>query len=321
MTDTTSPGTPAPATPPTPAPKKKRSLGRLVLKLFGVLVLLIIVGLAAVYFLRNTFVRSGVVYGGQYATDQTTALEAAELSVFGGNLDLSTMKIANPANGGYKEPQFLTMKDCAVQVDTGTLLSNTIVVDNIHISGLEIYLEQNGAKNNLAEIMDIIKKKTSAADTGTAGSPNTPQAPGRSLKINHLVLANTKVHLRGIISMDLDLGPIQIDEPTNPDGRPMKIADVIGKVLLHVCQQIVNNPQLPGDFKNGLKDVSKLVDNLKGNLDKGLKDLSKNLGNVKNLQEAGKNLENLGKDGTKGLQDMGKGLQNLIPGQKPATKP
>jgi hypothetical protein len=314
MTDTTTPGTPTPTTPPTPAPRKKRSLGRLILKLFGVLVILLVIALAAVYFLRNTFVRSGVIYGGQYATDQTTALDAAELSVFGGNLDLSSLKIANPSKGSYKEPEFLTMKNCAVQVDAGTLLSNTIVVDNIHISGLEIFLEQNGAKNNLAEIMDIIKKKTSAADAAPAGSSAAPQSPGRNLKINHLVLANTKVHLRGIISMDLDLGPIQIDDPTNPDGRPMKIADLIGKILLNVAQQIVNNPQLPGDFKNGLKDVSKLVDGLKGNLDKGLKDMTKNMGDLG--KDPGKNLQ----DASKGLQDMGKGLQNLIPGQKP-TKP
>jgi hypothetical protein len=310
MTDTTTPGTPTPS--PTPAPKKKGSLGKLLLRLFGVLVILVVVALAGLYLFRNTFVRRGVVYGGEFATGQTTALDAADLSVFGGTLDLSTLKIANPANSGYKEPQFLTMKSCGVGVDSGTILSDTIVVKNIDISGLEIFLEQNGAKNNLAEIMDIIKTKSPAASTAPA---NTSQASGRNLKINRLTLKGTKVHLRGIVAMDLDLGDIQIDDPTNPDGRPMKIADVISKVLLHVAQQIVNNPQLPGDFKNGLKDVSKLVDGLKGNLDKGLKDLSKNLENMG--KDAGKGLQ----DASKGLQDMGKGLQNLIPGQKPATKP
>jgi hypothetical protein len=273
------------------------------------------VGVGVLYLMRNTLIREGVVRGGEYATDQKTALDSADLSFAAETLGLNGLKIANPPTGNYKEPQFLTMKDCAVKVQTNTLLSDTIVVDNIHISGLEIYLEQNGAKNNLAEIMDIIKKKSPAASTAPAGSSSAPQSPGKNLKINRLVLANTKVHLRGIVSMDLDLGPIQIDDPTNPDGRPMKIADVISKVLLHVAQQIVNNPQLPGDFKNGLKDVSKLVDGLKGNLDKGLKDMSKNLENMG--KDAGKGLQ----DANKGLQDMGKGLQNLIPGQKPATKP
>jgi hypothetical protein len=322
MTDTTAPGTP---TPTTPAPKKKRSVGGLILRLFGVLVLLFVLTLAGLYFFRNTLVRAGVVRGGYYATDQTTALEAADLAIFGGTLDLSTLKIANPAKSGYKEPNFLSMKSCNVNVDSGTFLSNKIVVKEIKIDGLEIFLEQNGAKNNLAEIMDIIKAKTSAASPA-AGSSTAPQSPGRSLAITHLSLKNTKVHLRGILSMDLNLGDIQIDDPTNPDGRPMKIADVIAKVLLNVAQQIVNNPQLPADFKNGLKDVTKLVDDLKGNLNKGLKDVSKNFENLgkdggKGLQDAAKGLENMGKDGGKGLQEMGKGLQNLIPGQKPATKP
>jgi hypothetical protein len=94
----------------------------------------------------------------------------------------------------------------------------------------------------------------------------------------------------------------------------MKIADVMVKVLLHVSQQIVDNPMLPGEFKNGLKDVSKIVDSLKGDL---LKD------GGKGLQNALSNLPDLSKDAGKSVQDVTKGLQNLIPGNKPqpATQP
>jgi hypothetical protein len=263
--------------------------------------------------MRNTLVRAGVIRGGTYATDQATLLDAADLSLTAGTLDLSQLHIGNPT--GYKEPKFLIMKTCNVSVDTGSILSNAIVVNQIDISGLEIFLEQNGAKSNLGELLDIMKKKSPAASSAPAsGQSSAPSSPGRQLKIAKLHMASTKVHLRGFVNLDLDLGPIEMDDPTNPDGRPMKIAYVMVKILLHIAQQIVDNPMLPADFKNGLKDVSKIVDGLKGDL----------------LKDGGKGLQNAVKDATKQLQDIGKdpgkslqGLQNLIPGNKPqpATQP
>jgi len=303
--------TDSPATP-TPAPRK-RSLLKIIFRLFGLLVLLVVLGLVALYFMRNTLVRAGVVRGGQYATDQTTLLDAADLSLAAGTLDLSQLQISNPT--GYKELKFLALKNCNVSVDTGSLFSNTVVVNQIDISGLEIFLEQNGAKNNLGELLDIMKKKSPAASTAPAsGNSSAPSSPGKQLKIGKIRLASTKVHLRGLVSLDLDLGTIEMDDPTNPDGRPMKIADVMVKILLHIAQQIVENPKLPADFKNGLQDVTKLVDNLKGTL-------SKDVG--KNLQDALKNVPDLGKDAGKNLQDLGKNLQNLMPGNKsqPASQP
>jgi len=312
--------TDSPATPtPTPSPKR-RSLVKIILRLFGILVLLVVIGVVALYFMRNTLVRAGVVRGGQYATDQTTLLDAANLSLAAGTLDLSQLQISNP--NGYKEPKFLAMKNCNVSVDTGSLLSSTVVINQIDISGLEIFLEQNGAKNNLGELLDIMQKKSPAASTAPAsGNSSAPSSPGKQLKINKIRLASTKVHLRGLVSLDLDLGTIEMVDPTNPDGRPMKIADVMVKILLHIAQQIVDSPQLPSDFKNGLQDVTKMVDNLKGTLGK---DVGKNLQEaLKNVPDLGKGVPDLGKNAGQNLQDLGKNLQGLIPGNKsqPATQP
>jgi hypothetical protein len=313
--------TPAPATPAAPTPKK-RSLGRRILRLFGILVVLFIVGLVVLYFMRNSLVVVGVQTAGRFATDQTTILKAADLSLAGGSLDLSQLQIDNPTKDQpFKEPVFLTMKNCNVSVDTGTLLSNTIVVPQIDISGLEITIEQQGAKNNLAVLMDIMKQKSAAASPpAKAGAPapksNAPEAPGRSLKISQIRLASTKVHLRGAVPMDLDLGTITIKDPTNPDGRPMKAADVMVTVLLNVAQGVVGNPQLPPEFKNGLADVSKFVANL--DLGGTINQAGQALQGV--TSQAGGAVNDLGK----GVDDLSKGLGGLLGGgssSKPATKP
>src|SRR5882757_7359591 len=92
---------------PEPAPKKKRSLIKIIVKLFVAFVLLVVVGIAVLYFMRNTLVKAGVIRAGKYATAQETSLDLADLQVTAGALQLSKLGIHNP--DGYHEAQFLSM--------------------------------------------------------------------------------------------------------------------------------------------------------------------------------------------------------------------
>jgi hypothetical protein len=298
------------STPPSPAtPAKKGGMGKLIFRLVIVFVLLAVVGLVALYFAKDGLVRAGVIRGGKYATEQDTGLVNANLSLFGGALTLDELGISNLA--GYKEKHLLVMKKCATTLEPGSLFTDTVVISEIAIDGLELTLEQNGAKNNLNELIAIIQKKMPPA------GQTTSESPGKKLKIVKLHLTGTKVHIRAApINLDLDLGPIEMIDPTNPDGRPMKIADLVARILLNISKQAIEDPRLPLDIKNNMKNVTAVVDNMRGQLDKGVKDLSKGLTDLtkdplkaiqsgdlnKTIQDAGKN-----------AQDIGRGLQNLNP--------
>lgn len=256
----------------------------------GALVILVV--LLVVLLLKNTLVKMGVERGGEYATGQTTTLQSADLSIFGGSLGLNGLDIANPK--GYSTPSLLKLGKTAVTVKTGSLLSNEVVVNEILIDGMEVTLEQQGLKNNLGEVLDVIKAKTAAAGGADAASK---ESPGKSLKIGLIKMTNTKVTVKAGVGMTINIPEISMVEPTNPDGRSMKIADVIGKVLIATAQAIAENPQLPGDFKGGLNSAMK-----------GINDVTKQLqGGVKGIEDA-----------TKGIKDAGKGLENLF--KKPEEK-
>jgi len=206
-----------------------------------------------------------------------------------------------------------------VQVQSSSIFTDTVNVPDISIQGLEITLEQNGAQNNLSDIIEIVQKKTSAAEKGGGGES---KSPGKNLKIGKLSLTGTKVHIRanvGVpINMDLDLPPLSIEDPKNPDGRPMKIADLVGKILLQLSKEIVENPQVPGSIKDGMKNVQAIVNNLRGELDKNVKVFTQDLGH---LQDAVKNLDAKGiQDAGKSLQDAGKNLGNLMNQNKQPAK-
>ena len=282
--------TQTPSTPMPEKPAKKGGIGKWIVRIFATLVVLVVLLVAGLYLFRNTLVKMGVERGGKYATLQETMLDSADLSLGNGTLELSSLGIAN-LTPTYKEAHFLTMKSCKVGVDSGSLLSNNVHVKEISIDGLEIWLEQNGFKSNLGDILDAINKQTGGG--GAASGGGTKEAgqapPGKNLSIDVIRLSGTKVHIRGMANMDFDLGSFEIAEPTNPDGRPMKIANVIGTVLIHVAAQIAKNPQLPGGFKDSLKSVDQIMANVTKGLPKDLGGLGKDLG--KNLQDVGKGID------------------------------
>ena len=293
---------------PTPAPEKTRHhagplrwIGRIVLAL----VILVILIVGGAYVMRNTLVKAGVERGGSYATDLKTSLNAADLAIFQGSLTLNGLNIANLQ--GYKSPDFMTVKSCAVSITKpSSVLTDTVEIEKITIDGVEVTLEQNGMHSNLSDIMDAINKKTPAA----GNAANT--SPGKKLKIGELDLTNIKVHVRAapLPNLDLDLGDVVMKDPTNPDGRPMKIADLIGKVLMHLSQQIVNNPAIPGQLKDTMKNVQALVGNMQGELNKDLSGISGLA--TQNMQNVGKGLQNAGND----LQKDLKGLPDMFGGNK-----
>ena len=199
---------------PPPAPIKKKSFFRVLIKLVAVLLLLLVVGLVIVYFNLNNLVQAGVVRGGKYATDQETALQEANLALFNGALSLDGLDISNLQ--GYKEPKLLVMKKCETIIEPMSVLSSTVEIKSITIDGLELTLEQNGMKNNISELMEILKKKspaaTPAAGPGSASPPS--DSPGKKLVIDTLMLTGTKVHVRAapLRNLDLDLGPDHDEE-------------------------------------------------------------------------------------------------------------
>ena len=87
----------------------------------------------------------------------------------------------------------------------------------------------------------------------------------------------------------------------------MKPHDKEAQKQAQTSRQIVNNPQIPGQLKDGMKNVTALVNNLQGDLNKELKSLPGNLQDLgKNLPDAGKGLQNMGNN----LQNLGKNLPN-----------
>jgi len=277
----------------------KRFLKRAVL----VVLVLIVIGLVVLYLSINGLIRSGVQTVATGAVGEPTTLDSANLALFSKNLTLSGLTIANPKD--FSAPQFLTLGSVSVSVQPSSLMGDTVVVEDIVIDNLHVTIEQNSLKNNLKQILDQVQKQTAA--TAAAPESGSTSSGGKKLKIGSIKLTNTQVTIKtsGIPGVKDTEGTAKVKEmsitdPTNPDGRPMKIADLIGKVLVQVVQAA--SEDTGGTFGDALKSTTGF---LQGS------DLSK---------QFGQGAKSLGGVLDKGLGGAAKGLEGLF-NKKPTTAP
>ncbi len=236
---------------------KKKWILRSIIALAALLLLALLI----LYLSLDGIIRSGVERGATNSTGQPSSLDSAKLSLSAGTLELAGLAIDNPPN--YSKSKMISMHDFKSSAQISSLFTNDVILPEIDIDGLDILLEQNGLNSNLSEILNHSKSTTPAA-----GGSSAPTPPGRNIHVGIIKLTNTKVHLAALgQSTTLDLGPIEIKDPTNPDGRPMKIADVVSKILINVANQIAQNPQIPEALRGSITQVQGIAADLK-NLEK-----------------------------------------------------
>lgn len=260
-------------------------------------VALILLVVVILYFTIDGIIRSRVETLTAESVGQKTTLGGAHLAVFSNQLSLSDMAIANPE--GFDQKQFLSFGKVTVTVQPRSLMTDTVQIDDITIDGLHLVLEQSGPRNNMNEILTAVQKQRTQNQAGAS------DAQAKQLNIGKVVLTNTKFTIRlapvpgqPAPEVTATLPQLEIVEPTNPDGRLMKFADLTGKILVELAAAAAKDPQLPASVRNAFADTRQLLDkSVKGlmtELEKGGKDLGKALDQTgKDLEKVGKGLEGI----------------------------
>ena len=99
------------------------------------LILLIAVALVAAWFYLEPLVKSVVNKYGTQAVGTEVTLGGFKLHPLSGTVEITDLKVANPE--GYTTPSLFGLGSLKVKVDPKSLLTDTIVVENIAISAPE----------------------------------------------------------------------------------------------------------------------------------------------------------------------------------------
>ena len=162
------------------------------------LVVLLVAGVAILFFSLNSLVEKAVNTEGPKITQTAVHLDNADISLFSGTGLFNGFTVGNPA--GFTG-HAASVKSMVVQVDTATVLDETIVIPLIDIDGPELVYELSRETSNFDVLMQNIKNYAESHEKKSENAASHSDAAdsdkaGKKVIIDELIIRNAKATLR-----------------------------------------------------------------------------------------------------------------------------
>lgn len=265
------------------------------------ILVIVVVALIAIGLFANSALKVAIESAGTKALNVGVSVNAVDLSVLRGRLGFEDLIINNPP--GYKHERLLELSRANIKVDTKSLLSDVVNIEDITLDGVKVVLEQRGVSGN--NLQDIIKKLPKKED-----EPSEPG--GKKLHIDSLEITNTEVKVKLLpVPGKLDTIPLKLDTIKLTDLGNDNNLDAVAltrTILIAIAGGIAKQGAdiLPDEMLGALVTELKNVGALPGVLiDTGVNILETGTDIGKEATKAGKDT---GKEVIKGVEDVGKGI-------------
>jgi hypothetical protein len=293
------PGATAAAVPP-PEPRRKGGIGRIIKWTFLVLLLLVVGGGVIVWVNLNKILKHTVETQSTAQLNLKTELDSAALSIFGGELNLSDLRIASPQ--GFQAPQMFRLGKADVNVKLGELRGDPVRVHSITLDKPKLVVERVGNQFNFKRAMELMPQQ-----------PQTPPDQSKPLKliIDELTIKDPTVVIRpgqinipGIKLLEeytITIPTMAMKSIGTGEGAQngAAVKDVVMQVITAMAASAANSDQLPDQLKNLINvDVKQVVAGLTAEAQKRIAAAVPG--------EAGKVLSNLIADPNALVKDPGK---------------
>lgn len=285
------------------------------LKIVIAIVIVLVIAVAIVFWRIDQIAAAAIERGGTYAMGVQTKVDAADVALFGGRLEVSGLNIANPR--GYSEASMLDSGLIAVAVKTGSLRSQRVVIPELRIENLDLKLERADGRYNLQVIADNLEKLGSGERDPDQPKPETKQ----KYVVEKIVIRNVtgSVELPVGDPLEIEIPEIVIENLTDENARGVVLHELIARIFPAIMAGVVNNVgDLPGELKKVMiQDLagaaSKFGDQAVEALKQAVPDMEGPIGDVlDNVREgvgerAGEAIEGAG-------DRVREGLEGLMPG-------
>lgn len=234
------------------AAKKKNVIWTVILALIGLLAVLSL----SIKLFGAGAVKAAVQTAGSAVLKVPVKVQSISLAPWQGKLKMTDLQISNPE--GYQHAYLLTMGSGFVHLNIASLFRDSVQIEQIHLSKLEVVIEQKGLTNNLQEILKNLPK-TEPAPT----SKPAEETPGKKLLIKDLLLEDVSVKVKLLPvpgkadTITLKLAPIHMTD-VGKDGN-VNVGELTAKVLTAIAAGIAQQGKdlLPADLLNPLNDALK----------------------------------------------------------------
>ena len=297
------------------------------IKIIAVLVVLLIVGVIGIVFLGlsqiDKIAKEAIERGGTYAMQVDTTVTSVDVNITGGTATMNGLSIANP--NGFKTDHFLQLGDSSARVNLESIRSDTIVMPEIRLNGIDVILDKGGNPSNYNTILNSLKR----FESGEKKSAD-PAKPGKKLVIDRLLLEDINIRVANMPGVSLAVGDVAVNIPEielRDVGKEesMTTAEVINLVVKTVLAAAVEagGGIIPGDvlgeLGNGLAGLESLSDmgieaisDLK--LDEALGGVQEEIN--KAAEDVQKTVDDAAKDIENKIDDATNELKNIFGGKK-----
>jgi uncharacterized protein involved in outer membrane biogenesis len=240
-------------------------------KLFFFLLGLFAIALIVVLIFGSTLLNKGVESAfttiGPKVTQTNVAIEAVELSPISGKGSLSGIKIGNPE--GYKSENIFELSKIEVDVATKSLLSDTMVIEKVHIKEPKISYEQTMRGSNLTDLQNnieaFINSLTNSDNAAEAGEKEPEANKPNAKKPKKVVIKDFKVEggkvyasLMGV-GMEIPLPDIAFENIGAKDGPSFKEmgSELYQSIINSVASAGGKSAEMLGDGGKAVLDTTK----------------------------------------------------------------
>ena len=294
--------------------KKMRTLKRVLILLFLVVVILI----SIVFSYLGSIGRVAVEKVGTAALSVPVSLDSLAISAIRGKVALKDLAVGNPE--GFKTEKLFKLGSCSTDVAMKSLMDDTIVVNDVTVSGLEVTFEQKGMTSNLQALLDIIAKKGEKEEP----EPATEEKSGlaKNLRIDRFHIEESKVHVKLLplpgqrSDFTVKMAPFTLEHVSSDQDKGQLAGTVIRKVFVAITQAVIKTiaHDIPVALLKGLQGSLEGAVKIIGS---GAEALIKGVGAIGELgikgvgaavEGAGKAVEGVGK----GIGEVGKGTGKVL---------
>jgi hypothetical protein len=244
--------------------------GKVLKKVLAILAIVVVVLIIAFWFFGDMAITKGVKVGATKALGVNVDVGMVHLGILRGKVFVNDLAVDNPT--GYANKTLLKLKGASVKAEMGSLLSDTVKIDEIKLDGIDVDIEQKGLGTNLQDLLNGMKAQappTEKAPESAKPAPAEKKAAGKKLLIKKLEITNTKVRVRVLSGPEIPLNLKTITlENIGSGGESVDMAALTRKILTAISQAIADEGAgiLPSDITGGLKNGLQGLQNVGGEI-------------------------------------------------------
>jgi len=240
---------------------------------------LVVVVIAAVIFLWanvGSVIKTAVETYGSDILKADVTLDEADVSATSGEGYLKGLTVGNPE--GFNTESAFKLGQVSVKVDTGTITSDTIVVNEIVIQAPDVTYEYAASGNNLMAL-----KNNADAYVGSSGdsgaSASSDEAGGKKLIIENLYIREGRVNVSadflGGKQLGTSLPEIHLTDIGKEDGGagPGEVAEKVIAAITAAAGKAVSSIDVEGLSKAAQEQMGAVKDRASEVMDKAAESL------------------------------------------------